>query len=353
MKKIFLTLLLAIAGMSWITAEEPVATIAENGIQFETVQLENGKAKVAVECLVHSKRAKGISLQLEVFYDNTRLYFRNRPYKQGEAIAFNVNLKNVHAWTPEYPNLYRAEFSLWLEEEEIGHRTVFFPVRTVEFADQTCILNGKKLNLHGVRMQEQEPFAPTNPKDAIRYRLKWLRPIGCNAIGCSAESNPSLPDICDQLGFILITASDPAAAPLLRTFVDEPLEYGYQPTLAYYKYLKQWKKKDAACLVTSDDPSHLELLPEYVGDLTYVHIRLLASNNYLCNKATNVVSVELDGAGELLGVVSGSEIIKADGNKMQYKPTDGILTAVVRGNGNLSARSEDLVGALLQINHNK
>ena len=130
MKKIFLTLLLAIAGMSWITAEEPVATIAENGIQFETVQLENGKAKVAVECLVHSKRAKGISLQLEVFYDNTRLYFRNRPYKQGEAIAFNVNLKNVHAWTPEYPNLYRAEFSLWLEEKEIGHRTVFFPVRT-------------------------------------------------------------------------------------------------------------------------------------------------------------------------------------------------------------------------------
>lgn len=353
MKKIFLAILLATAGMNWIAAEEPVATIAENGIQFETLQLENGKAKVSVECQVQSNRPKGISLQLEVFYDNTRLYFRNRPYKQGEPISFNVNLRNVHAWTPEYPNLYRAEFSLWLAEEEIGHRTVFFPVRTVEFADKTCLLNGKKLNLHGVQMQEQEAFMPSNPKDAIRYRLNWLRAIGCNAIGCSSEHHPSLPALCDQLGFILITPSEPKADQLLPTFVDEPLEYGYQPTLAYYKYLKQWKKKDAACLVTSDDPSHLEVLPEYVGDLTYIHIRLLAANNYLCNKAKNAISIELDGTGELLGIVSGSEIIKAEGNKMQYKPTDGILTAVVHGNGNLSARSEDIVGALLQINHNK
>jgi len=354
MKKLFVFITCLCSCLGVTKAEEQATFILEEGIQFNTKEINNGRASIGIDCPIQTTKTKGVRVKLEIFYELTNCYSRTLTYKEGKAIHYDASINNAHLWTPEYPNLYRAVFSVWEDNVETSRKEILFPIRTVEISNQACMLNGKRLILNGVWIKEQDCFMPTHAIDAFKFRIKWLRSIGCNAICCTTGNTPTLQAAADKVGVLLFNSKkDDATKAWIQNFVTEPLEYGYQPTPAYYKYLKLWKKKDAACFTTTDAPARIELIPDYVGDVTYVHIRLLGENNYLCTKADNSIEVRMEGEGKLLGLIAGSNITKAQGNTAVGQPEMGILTAVVQGNGNVSGRSKNVAGCMLQINSNR
>lgn len=351
MKKLLsLCLLLASMFMN-LQAEESHTVIPENGIRIQTTPIANGKANIAIDCDLQTTLVKGVRLKVDIVYGNTTYYTRTRSYKAGKPIHNDICISNAHLWTPDYPNLYYAIFTIYENNVEVGKKKIMFPIRKVEISEQSATLNGRRLTLNGVMYDGNEMFKTGKEEDGIEFRLKWMHNIGCNAIGCNGKPSAMLQHLCDKTGIIAINTQDPTEQKWTKNFVQVPLEYGYQPTNEYYQYFKTWKNKNAACFTTTAPANHIEIVPDYVGDLTFVHIRLLGEDNYLCHQANNTINVSVDGDCTLVGIVSGENIRTVAGKQASGNATQGILTAVVRGNGAVSARSEGLVGSLLQINH--
>ena len=103
---------------------------------------------------------------------------------------------------------------------------------------------------------------------------------------------------------------------------------------------------------TSEDVMRIEIDPSYAGRVSFVNFNMLDKNNTLCDNADNEVEIKMEGEGRLIGICLGERMIPADNNRITTKPYKGKITAVVEGNGQISATSDNIIGGMLQINHN-
>ena len=241
MKKVLsIGLLLASIFVS-LQAEEKHTFIPEDGIRIQTLSIDDGKAMLSIDCDLQTTLEKGVRLKLDIVYGNTTYYTRTRSYKQGKSVHNDIFLPNAHTWTPEYPNLYYAIFTILENKAEVGKKKIMFPVRTIKMGEQGVALNNRRMALNGVMYDGNEMFKTAKEEDGIRFRLRWMHNIGCNAVACQ-EPSAMQQEACDKEGIICLNTQEPTAQKLAKDFVQVPLEYGYQPTNEYYQYFKTWKK---------------------------------------------------------------------------------------------------------------
>lgn len=111
-----------------------------------------------------------------------------------------------HLWNTSTPNLYVAETTLWIDDEEIDRYRTQFGLRDIRFDAATGFyLNGEPTLIKGVCLHHEAGLVGAAvPRGVWRRRLQKLKDAGCNAIR-TAHNPPSEPflDLCDEMGFLV------------------------------------------------------------------------------------------------------------------------------------------------------
>ncbi len=115
------------------------------------------------------------------------------------------NLPAVTPWSAELPHLYEA--SVTTATEQASLRIGF---RTVAIVDGILTVNGQRLLLRGVNRHEFHPsLGRVVPPDVVRAELELMKRHHINAIRTSHyPPDPSVLDLCDELGFWVIDECD-------------------------------------------------------------------------------------------------------------------------------------------------
>jgi len=113
-------------------------------------------------------------------------------------------------------------------------------------------------------------------------------------------------------------------------------------------------KQAATCyLNTAGEAVHAEIVPEYAGEMTFLQIRILDANNTLCPQFDGEVLIKAEGSGELVAQLKDNKLEAIDAHEAKIRMTGGTTVIVTKGNLKLTALPDNLIGAILQINHNK
>ena len=122
---------------------------------------------------------------------------------EGLIIANSVSL-----WSPDNPKLYYVVFELY---DGCGNcveqRRVQCGFREIEFtADRGMLLNGQPLRVNGICChQDHVGVGIAVSKSLVRYRIKRLKEMGCNAYRCAHHMAwEYLLEVCDELGMLVM-----------------------------------------------------------------------------------------------------------------------------------------------------
>lgn len=113
---------------------------------------------------------------------------------------------NPSLWTPENPELYRAEISVLREGKIVDTASVHHGFRWFEFtADRGFFLNGKPYRLHGTN-RHQDFYKEGNALAPHRHLddLKLMKEAGVNWLRMAHyQQNDYLLELCDQMGILV------------------------------------------------------------------------------------------------------------------------------------------------------
>ncbi len=165
----------------------------------------------------------------------------------GNSASQKIILKNPLLWSPDHPNLYTAEISLFQNDILQDKENVRFGIRKIEFSTSKGFeLNGIPTKIKGVCLHHDlGPLGTAVNKAALKRQLKIMKDMGCNAIR-SAHNMPSLEqvELCDEMGLLLLAESfDEWKKPKVKN--------------GYNLHFDQWAEDDVINLVraTRNHPS--------------------------------------------------------------------------------------------------
>ena len=119
---------------------------------------------------------------------------------------FDFQVPSPRCWTPETPELYRAELRLFHNGELCHQETRRFGIRTVDFRPDGFFLNGRKYDLIGTNRHQEYPFVGNAvPATAQRRDAALIKNGGYNWVRLSHyNQHPAFLDACDELGLLVM-----------------------------------------------------------------------------------------------------------------------------------------------------
>lgn len=184
------------------------------GVQADTVWLNENKAQVQVRIEVRNNLAtpQDVALEAELISprgERTRhaLGMLRISSKTTEYINQTIEVAAVAPWSPETPQLYRANVRLFQGDHTVDLVQTAFGIRTISVDAKTgLLLNGKPIKLFGASLHHDNGLlgAAAFP-DAERRRVRLMKASGFNAIRTS-HNPPSAAflDACDEEGIMVI-----------------------------------------------------------------------------------------------------------------------------------------------------
>ena len=129
--------------------------------------------------------------------------------KASQQVTYSQKLviKDPKIWDTETPNLYTAVTQVLVNDKVLDLVATRFGIRDIKWVSKTGFwLNGKNVKLQGVcNHQDAGPLGAAVPDKILRFRVKQLKAMGCNAI--RTAHNPQTPifyDICDEEGMLVM-----------------------------------------------------------------------------------------------------------------------------------------------------
>lgn len=122
--------------------------------------------------------------------------------------TFELDIPDAQLWSPDFPALYQAKFTVRHNGEVVDVREERFGIRTIEFKRDGFYLNGGKFDLIGSNRHMEYPVignaVPANAqkRDAVLLKaggLNWVRLSHYNQHSAFIES-------CDELGILVMAA---------------------------------------------------------------------------------------------------------------------------------------------------
>lgn len=129
-----------------------------------------------------------------------------QPFEQGLVFG-EMAMPEAIRWDVSRPYRYRMVCQLESGGQPTDRYEFSFGIRTVRFdADSGFFLNEKPLKLKGTNNhQDHAGVGVAVPDELLRWRLRQLQAMGCNAYRCSHHPpSPELLDLCDELGMLVI-----------------------------------------------------------------------------------------------------------------------------------------------------
>ncbi|MDR0400448.1 MAG: DUF4982 domain-containing protein [Treponema sp.] len=183
------------------------------GTYIHLDKLEDGSALMIAETTLVNRSHKTRSARLDtVFLDD-------RGNKAGSAaepfsieplgsltLTQKITLPEPRLWSPETPVLYRALSSINEDGVAVDEYETTFGVRTAAYTAEGFLLNGKPVPLKGTCVhQDFAGIGTALPGDIQEYKIRKLLEMGSNAYRSAHHpADPSLLDICDRLGMLVM-----------------------------------------------------------------------------------------------------------------------------------------------------
>lgn len=151
----------------------------------------------------------------EVFvdvYDNKNLKIAGFKAKNINDNAWNTflvleKLKGIKSWSPEFPNLYKANFSIRRNGAVLHSVEKKFGYRTVEVKQRDGIyVNGVKVKMKGVNRHSFYPTSGrTTSKKLSIEQVQMMKDMNMNAVRMSHyPPDGHFLDVCDSLGLFVM-----------------------------------------------------------------------------------------------------------------------------------------------------
>ncbi|GGA66414.1 beta-galactosidase [Flavobacterium palustre] len=238
----------------WLKVRNPIH-ITTWGVAITTPKVTNEKALVEVKTNVKNETAS--SQKVALLIDVKDAKGNNAASKEvtvelkaneEKEIEQQLTVDKPLLWSPETPDLYKAEIKIIkvgeikAGDEPIDVVTKNFGIRTIEFsAEKGFVLNGKKTLLNGGCVHHDNGALGAAAYDRAEVRkVELLKKAGFNAVRTSHNlPSEAFLDTCDRLGLMVI---------------DEAFD-GWKESKTPYDYstlFDKWWKHDVASMVLRD-----------------------------------------------------------------------------------------------------
>lgn len=174
--------------------------------------------RVFARALVNMKDYENAKIVLEVFDKDGRLVGASEAAarKNGGIQEIFCEVPSAELWTPDTPNLYAAELSLFKNGKRVDSLRTRVGIREIATDGHKIFLNGKRLYLFGYGDDHIYPDHVAMPSDKSLHleRLRKIKELGFNHVRHhSVIMPPEYFEACDEIG-MLPNAEFPIGYPL-------------------------------------------------------------------------------------------------------------------------------------------
>ena len=197
----------------WMIVTDPVH-VATWGVNITTPQVSEEKATVQIKTLVKNQTdlSQNIIVKTSLLdinndnagHDQTEVEL---PANSEKEIDQNITISNPLLWSPEAPNLYRAEIKVLTDNKVTDASRTTFGIRSIRFTTENGFqLNGKTVKINGGCVHHDNGCLGAAAFDrAEERRVELLKSAGFNAIRTSHNPpSEAFLDACDRLGMMVI-----------------------------------------------------------------------------------------------------------------------------------------------------
>jgi beta-galactosidase len=231
-----------------LTTTDPLR-IAQWGVSVTTPQVSKTSATVKVVTTVESSRPAGSDVKLRVRLtgpDGRELKIAESPSgvaANGQVeIPLSLEVGSPALWSPESPQLCRAEVQVLEGDKIVDQVTTNFGIREIHFSvEKGFTLNGEPVELRGACLHHDNgPLGAAAIGRAEERKVELIKAQGFNAIRAS-HNPPSAVflDACDRLGILVMNEAF------------DCWEKGKNPD-DYGKYFNDWWQRDLAAMILRD-----------------------------------------------------------------------------------------------------
>ena len=250
----------------WLMVKEPIH-IAHWGVTITTPMINESNATVQIKTLIKNEtdHSQNITVSSKIMDakgkhiadQNMKVELQAKDEKE---IVQNIPVQNPELWSPETPNLYKAQINLAKNGDIFDSAEESFGVRTISFdVDNGFQLNGKKVLLNGGCVHHDNGSLGAKAYDRAEVKkVELLKSAGFNAVR-TAHNPPSEAFLhaCDSLGLLVIDEIFDGWREMKSVLT--PLEHDYA------KYFDKWWKHDLSSMVLRDK-NHPSIIMWSIGN---------------------------------------------------------------------------------------
>jgi beta-galactosidase len=184
--------------------------IAPDGIHVSTPEIGDDKATIVIETeWIRGTPQASLALKSTILHPDGKPLAETRSELTGKegTIRQTLEIKDPLRWDLDTPHLYRVVSQIHRGNAAVDEVVTRFGIRSTRWeADTGFWLNNRNVKLLGVcEHLEGGPVGAAYPEELLRWKLRLLKDMGCNAI--RVAHNPQIPafyDMCDEMGILVM-----------------------------------------------------------------------------------------------------------------------------------------------------
>ncbi len=206
---------------------------------------------------------------------------------KGAGRTLSVVVPQVKAWSPETPNLYRADISLSAAGAIVDTTSVTFGFRTIETREGQLFLNGAPLYMRAALDQDYYPDGICTPPslEFLEDQARKAKELGLNTLRIHIKvPDPRYYEVADRLGLLIWTEipnvqtfTDASARRMRETMEGIVRRDGHHPSIVAWTIINEdWGTR------TVENADHRQWLAETYDWLKALDPSRLVSDNSAC-----------------------------------------------------------------------
>ncbi|MGL1889982.1 MAG: glycoside hydrolase family 2 protein [Spirochaetaceae bacterium] len=180
------------------------------GIKTKNVLTNSPSLDVDIYLSNLGKEIKDVTFQFDLIFKNKTVKSFSKSIKLNggfnEIVNIKEDLKQVHLWDTDNPNLYFLNLTLAQANKNIDNHTVRFGFREIAFKESGFYLNGNNIKIQGLNRHQSFPYVGyAMPKSAQYKDADILKEdLGVNTVRLSHyPQSDHFMDRCDEIGLLV------------------------------------------------------------------------------------------------------------------------------------------------------
>jgi len=232
----------------WIIVTDPIH-VAQWGVTVSTPEVSSEKATVQIKTMVKNETGlpQSITMKTRLSGANAKNAGSNQlnlelPANSEKEVQQTIQVSTPLLWTPETPNLYKAQVQIVKGQNVIDNTQTTFGIRSIKFTTENGFqLNGKTVKMNGGCVHHDNgSLGAAAFNRAEERRVEILKSAGFNTIRTSHNPpSEAFLEACDRLGMLVIDES-------FDGWREKKTDFDYA------MYFDDWWQRDIEAMVKRD-----------------------------------------------------------------------------------------------------